>query len=148
MNVKDVRKTWRLPRKRQECLVCGKYEAITEAHHILPVRYIAHVLKDVSVYSMYEYAIRTKNEIKIPHVWLCPNHHTMWHLIIIYNGELRNDFANVLIEKGFDDDDIALIARAFHRLQVGEYLVNFAVSVVNMQEWLNEKESKNKHVTN
>jgi len=53
---------------RQPCFICGKYQAITEAHHVLPLKEAAHILNRVGG------AIPEP-----PIVWLCPNCHTNVH---------------------------------------------------------------------
>lgn len=56
------------PGERQPCWVCGKFQSITQAHHVVPL---------VEQYTR-GFAV-PDNE----HVWLCPNHHAIAHLFII-----------------------------------------------------------------
>ena len=55
------------PSRRQDCYVCGKFGAITHAHHTIPL------------------AVQFDHGIRNPitqHAWLCPNHHAILHALI------------------------------------------------------------------
>ena len=54
------------PKEKENCFVCGKYKTITEYHHVIPLNTCVKLLEYVE-------------EIEIPMLWLCPNHHTMAH---------------------------------------------------------------------
>lgn len=59
------------PSDRQPCWVCGKFQSITQAHHVVPL------------------AEQYARGFEIPdneHVWLCPNHHAIAHLFILGSG--------------------------------------------------------------
>jgi len=55
------------PGARSRCACCGKYEGLTEAHHILPlaVQYDAGAVSPIH-----------------EHIWLCPTHHAAQHVFI------------------------------------------------------------------
>ena len=55
------------PSERAACYVCGKYPYLTHAHHIYPLA------------QQYDDGLRTPQG---DHVWLCPNHHAMVHLVL------------------------------------------------------------------
>lgn len=52
---------------RKPCAVCGKYQALTEAHHIYPLAW------------QYDNGLLEPNH---DHLWLCPTHHKLVHLNI------------------------------------------------------------------
>lgn len=55
------------PGKRQPCHICGKYEGLTEAHHVVPlaVQYEAGAAEPIQEFA-----------------WLCPTHHQAEHFFI------------------------------------------------------------------
>ena len=55
------------PDERQPCCVCGKFRSIAQAHHVVPLA------------AQYDRGFRLPDS---EYVWLCPNHHTMLHIII------------------------------------------------------------------
>jgi hypothetical protein len=55
------------PGTRKPCEVCGKYETVTQAHHIIPLV--------VQFYAGYEFPDET-------FCWLCPTHHALVHAYI------------------------------------------------------------------
>jgi hypothetical protein len=55
------------PRRREPCFVCGKFEAITQAHHVVPLN------------EQFEHGFEVPDH---EHEWLCPNHHVTLHLWI------------------------------------------------------------------
>lgn len=55
------------PRRREPCLVCGKFEKITQAHHVVPLN------------DQFERGFEVTDH---EHEWLCPNHHVILHLWI------------------------------------------------------------------
>jgi hypothetical protein len=59
------------PSLRRECLVCGKFRSITQAHHVVPLA------------VQYDRAFERSDH---EHEWLCPNHHTILHLILPSDG--------------------------------------------------------------
>jgi len=55
------------PGKRQPCKICGKWKGIAQAHHVFPL------------------AEQFDDGVSVPDqtfVWLCPNHHSVVHLIM------------------------------------------------------------------
>ena len=56
--------------ERQPCFVCGKYRPITHLHHVIPVDDLARLVVKRQLYGVNLY---------MPTVWLCPNHHALWH---------------------------------------------------------------------
>ena len=65
-----VRKTSRPPKQREPCFVCYRYKRITHAHHLVEVGKVAKVLHMMAIFDW---------SPKIPVVFLCPNHHALWH---------------------------------------------------------------------
>lgn len=55
------------PVAREACYICGKFEAITEAHHVAPL------------HLQFKAGFETPND---DHFWLCPNHHAMLHVFL------------------------------------------------------------------
>lgn len=82
--MKYSRRAWsRLIRERaigpaQACFVCGLNRGITHAHHVIPVALMADLL------TQYEISSFKCTELRVPYVWLCPNHHAIWHKL---NGQ-------------------------------------------------------------
>ena len=72
------------------CAVCGKYRAISEAHHIIPVYQLAELCSDHGVDAL------TVAFVPVRFVWLCPNHHAMFHKI--EGGETDEGKADLLSE--------------------------------------------------
>lgn len=53
--------------ERQNCYICRKWRAITQAHHIIPLS------------IQFEIGL---TEPDGTHAWLCPNHHTILHAFL------------------------------------------------------------------
>lgn len=55
------------PDRRQPCVICGKYEGLTEAHHVVPlgVQFDAGAIEPIQDFD-----------------WLCPTHHAAQHVFI------------------------------------------------------------------
>lgn len=56
-----------VPSERKPCVVCGRFQSISQAHHVFPL------------------AIQWRFGIQRPihdHEWLCPNHHVSIHILI------------------------------------------------------------------
>lgn len=60
------------PTDRKECFVCGKFKSITQAHHVVPLA------------AQFD---RGFDEPDHEHVWLCPNHHVIVHLLLPQGDE-------------------------------------------------------------
>lgn len=58
--------------EKQPCFICGKYKAITELHHLIPVSEMARFVIEHKLFT---------TPLYIPTAWLCPNHHAIWHAI-------------------------------------------------------------------
>jgi len=56
------------PSPRQACTVCGKYKALTHAHHIKPL-----------AYQWADGYVRPDHS----HEWLCPTHHMAVHAFLL-----------------------------------------------------------------
>lgn len=56
-----------VPGARQNCIICGKYRYLSHAHHVYPLA------------EQYDQGVRIPDQ---RHVWLCPNHHAMVHLLL------------------------------------------------------------------
>lgn len=85
---------------RQPCLICGKYQAITHMHHVIPVSQMSKSLEKLNPDAKYLTA-----NLKIRYVWLCPNHHALFHKFNGRDGnELWGDARLELIEEiGWDE---------------------------------------------
>lgn len=58
--------------ERQDCFVCGRFKCVAQQHHLLPVSEMADFVMKHSLFD---------TQLYIPTVWLCPNHHAIWHII-------------------------------------------------------------------
>lgn len=63
---KLARETFRAS-KRSPCWVCGKFQSLTQAHHVFPL--------------FLQWRIGVTRPIG-DHEWLCPNHHAAMHVLI------------------------------------------------------------------
>ncbi len=65
-------------KERQNCYICDRYKDIAEAHHLIEVsdigKYIEIIQDDFQFYK------------SLKGVWLCPNHHTIYHKIYSNKG--------------------------------------------------------------
>jgi hypothetical protein len=52
------------------CAICGRRELISKAHHFVSVGHVAQFLHAAAFFDW---------SSKIPYVFLCPNHHALWH---------------------------------------------------------------------
>jgi hypothetical protein len=82
------------PGERESCVICGKYEGLTHAHHTVPlaIQFDAGGTVPIQEFD-----------------WLCPTHHSAAHLFI--NGLVTNRSKSV---RGLPPDE----SDALHRLQV------------------------------
>lgn len=55
------------PGERAPCCVCGRFGSIAQAHHVVPLA------------TQYRRGFRLPDHT---HVWMCPNHHVMIHIMI------------------------------------------------------------------
>lgn len=76
---------------RSLCHVCGKFRSVAQAHHVVPLA------KQFDL--MYESA-------EHEHVWLCPTHHAIVHLLLVPRKASFNDPPEHLVEavRELDDD--------------------------------------------
>jgi len=97
-----ARKSFR-PSLRTACVVCHKYEGLTQAHHVVPL-------------SM---QFAADMELSHEHVWLCPTHHVALHVLIAQAASERERASQGVINVigSLDHAEIAalmdLTARAF-----------------------------------
>ena len=92
LKAKEIRKS-RKKQNREPCVVCGKHRAITQEHHVIPLKKCADILNR-------NIALR----IDAPLVWLCPNCHAYVHKL------LALDFIPVMREE-----------RIFHSISETDY---------------------------
>jgi hypothetical protein len=59
------------PGDREPCRVCGKFQTIAQAHHLIPLE------------AQFDKGVRVPNH---DFVWLCPNHHEVVHMFIKRSG--------------------------------------------------------------
>ncbi|MEI9804065.1 MAG: hypothetical protein WDN48_05875 [Pseudolabrys sp.] len=55
------------PSYKESCAVCGKFKSIAHAHHVVPLS------------EQYDRGFEEPDQ---EHVWLCPNHHAIIHVLI------------------------------------------------------------------
>jgi hypothetical protein len=67
---KRVRQANKPPKQREPCAICGRWARISQAHHFVSVGFVAKFLHSVPIFDWVP---------KIPFVFLCPNHHALWH---------------------------------------------------------------------
>lgn len=72
------------------CYICGQHKLITELHHLTPVGEMAEYLAYAVLSQKPQY------EIRIATVWLCPNHHAIWHLMSKANQGCETDYDDIL----------------------------------------------------
>ena len=80
---------WFKPGEKKPCAICGKYESVCEAHHIVPL----------SLQFDHGFDIPNNN-----HIWLCPTHHAIAHKMI---NKLRKGKAMAF--KGVPEEELCLI---------------------------------------
>jgi hypothetical protein len=68
----------------QNCHICGQYKFICHQHHILPVSKTADYIIQHNLYGQ---------KFTISVVWLCPNHHTLLHLLRSGRENAKTQFA-------------------------------------------------------
>lgn len=78
------------------CYICNKYESICELHHLVEVSYISKVVKAFPDTQLYE---------MIKGIWLCPNHHTIFHKLLC-----NNSYETLVI---LDDEEIEKYERLY-----------------------------------
>lgn len=79
---KEIRRVSRPSKKdRMPCAVCGKFEQITDGHHILTVEQIAA--------TALEYNVALES---VPMIWLCPTCHRAVHLASQGGDDALRDF--------------------------------------------------------
>ena len=69
MTTSDIRKQCARHTSRELCLICGKHEDITQAHHVMPLHECKLFLEQGHIMD------------EPPVVWLCPNCHVRVHKI-------------------------------------------------------------------
>jgi len=85
--IKNQRKNFN-PSAKKDCDVCGKYKDVSEAHHLAPL------------YIQYERKITPCLQ---NHVWLCPTHHKIVHLVI------NNAFNSKEVELNIKSDEKIIV---------------------------------------
>src|SRR5690242_19170838 len=68
--------------EKQHCYVCGRYKYIAHLHHPFAVEDLTLFVLFYGLYDMPLY---------IPTVWLCPNHHAIYHLVHNSGGNLDRE---------------------------------------------------------
>lgn len=85
------------PSARTPCAVCGQFEALTEAHHVIPLA------------VQYDKFFEQPNH---DHVWLCPTHHTIVHLFLIpRKSPLTPNELLIAAVRELDDDQYQIVMR-------------------------------------
>lgn len=70
----DVARRRFVPSPRENCCVCGKFKVVTHAHHVVPLS------------AQYDRGFEAPDH---EHVWLCPAHHAIIHVLIV---DRKDDF--------------------------------------------------------
>jgi len=91
---------------KEPCYVCGKYIEISHLHHIVPVEELTVI---VVYFGLYD------ENLYIPTVWLCPNHHAIHH----YMMDKNNSVADLTLE---EMDRYAEIGKMFNADRYGGML--------------------------
>jgi len=83
--------------ERRACYICMKHRAITEQHHLNPIK---NANNDLEKFGEYESTL----------IWLCPNHHKLMHFSDKYDFYGKIEFFLAMADLGllfnFDDMDI------------------------------------------
>lgn len=101
-----------LPSGRKSCVVCGRFQSISQAHHVFPLAIQWHVGIQRPIHD-YE--------------WLCPNHHVSIHILIAQTQASSLDASEACINVTSDlalnmsefTKVLSLLDR-FHSYQKGE----------------------------
>lgn len=75
--------------KPQPCMVCGKYRSIAHMHHVIPISEMAEYLEKYNV-DVFEAV-----HLNLTVVWLCPNHHALWHKTRVAGADRAEAFADL-----------------------------------------------------
>lgn len=79
------------PGDRQPCYVCKRYSSVTQAHHTIPLT------------DQYDRVFERPDHT---HIWLCPTHHVMVHIVIgPYPDSAARGRAAARIIVDLDDND-------------------------------------------
>ena len=90
----DIRRQCATHKEREPCFICGEHRAITEAHHVLPLKDVAALLESCGILD----------EPSV--VWLCPNCHTYVHEL--KRGRLpHNSLRKKQLKRAFSIDELA-----------------------------------------
>lgn len=107
--LKFLREAWKVNTPREHCFVCGKYQSITHAHHVIPVAEVATLFTKADVQP--EEAM----DFRMAYIWLCPNHHTIFHLI--HNRSMRNILT---LAEDIGEDEVNSMKRVFDLVDYSE----------------------------
>jgi hypothetical protein len=77
------------PKEKRACYVCGRYQGISQAHHLIEIGKVAKVLRAMAIYDWAP---------SIPSVSLCPNHHAYEHLMRRAKKPLSPEISRALDE--------------------------------------------------
>lgn len=62
-------------KERRPCYICEKHQPISHLHHVIPVSQMATLLTRAGC------GLEAQAHLTVRVVWLCPNHHAIWHKI-------------------------------------------------------------------
>lgn len=88
---KIIRAIFQPSTERESCAVCDKYKSITEAHHVIPVAEMATLCHKAKVLA---YRLE---KLPVYFMWLCPNHHALFHLLSGMKGKSKSQAEHLAI---------------------------------------------------
>jgi hypothetical protein len=108
---KIIRKDFGLSNNaRKPCHVCKRYAVITEKHHLISVSEVVNVWVDLKV------DLNELNRLLLPTIWLCPNHHTMFHAMDTADEKRRFEIVmGTSLEEGIAIKDLFELRNARRR---------------------------------
>lgn len=85
-----------VPSPREACAVCGRFREVTHAHHVVPLS------------AQYDRSFDAPDH---EHVWLCPTHHAIVHLILLARGSTEESgkaLAGIIAELSEEEYQIVM----------------------------------------
>lgn len=92
---------------REPCRVCGRFLAVTHAHHVIPLS------------LQYDSGKKRANH---DHVWLCPTHHAVVHVLLVERADavgVGRATASVIIDLELSEQDavMGIVAMAWGAIE-------------------------------
>lgn len=104
------------PRRQEACFVCGKFDNITQAHHVVPLG------------EQFTHGFRVADQ---EHEWLCPNHHAILHLWIDARIDDQQRGRRAVLTIGYVEDTeldrmLDLVRRSGRRVRLSTAMLHEA----------------------